>query len=1448
MPDYIIPKLGQPSKPASPAPQVDPEEQYFRDQQSAQVRSTINAGPAPDTMATQTSVAKQIGVSPAQVEGIIPQAQTAIRANNMAAVAQAHPVVGSYLAQNPRQAVAAGDDHQSLGILGQAWEWLDGGGQRSPVGAVADLVGGAKSGDFDHSFISTATSGVATILRGIGGLADRVVGHYIIGLPDNTPDTTSGRPTAVGAAIGALPGIFDATSKSNAAQVQTHGITSKAGSLVGSVAPYAVASEFAPAAMGASGAGSQVEAAKTAGKYGTAVSDVGMLTNAGFQAVAGHAFGLLGTYAAPIVGDALGDVVASSAARATGGTIVGNYAVQAAGEGVARLGDMATRAVGSAMLGTAMQAGSNAIEQQTVNPNKSIGEGTGESALSMVALDLMMHGMHAAMDHATGDPADVQNKLAQTGHALLPDIASAVQGLSDAQVLDGVIKAGQDSTFRARDPDGYSALIKYLGDHHGVQDVYVPTEAIRAYQQSGSYDRYNDPFRGYADKIAEAEATGSDVALPTGFVLGDLAGSKALDAIKDSVKLRPEGVSGGDARAMLDKLDETARDTFDKINDADRAGQNEADARAGFIKQATEKFQNAGFTPQVSSTYAQIVAARAGARAERLGKTMQPGDFDTRIIRVLPPSLEAARKADNLDLAINAMRKAKPAEKQGGKSLLQFIADRGGMNDSGGDLKAMGADAWHREQPGRKNLIRDTTQPDMLTGGLSGEGDYGHDTTMRSVVEAGYFPELAGADPTQLDTNDLHSAISDELSGRPRYAEEAKVDPMRAAGDDLRRMIENEGRDPSGMSDKEVRQFVEDKAKEPMSGGRVFGQDDTPRGQIKMPPDGWGSGPATIELFQKANLSTLPHELGHQWLEELRFDAQHPDAPDQINGDWDAVQKWFKDNGHPVEEGTIPTDAHELFARGIERYLMEGKAPTKSMAPIFEKIRGWMVNIYKTVKALGSPITPEIRQVFDRLIATDDEIAAKQRDLSLQPAIVDTKALGMSDAESAAYAKLTQGARDEAQSELLAKTMETVRRQHTAAWNDERKGVRTDEAAWLEETPLFTALRLMKETPISKAWLVDRMGEDAPGLMPSGGSKPHVREGGAHPDDIAEMAGYSSGEEMIQSLMGAEHANRDAKASGDGRSLRARIIDHAADAEMARRHGDDPFNDGSIEDEAVSAVNNELAGKLLETELRILGRQSGNVAALYSIARSWARDKVRGGTITDEASAGAIQMHALAMAKAGREAEKAIIAGKYDEAFAAKQKQMISSALLREATDARDEVTKAQDAMAKIAKRKTMKSVDQDYLDQAHALLDDVQLGPRSQRSIDKQDKWAQWAEARRAEGYDPVAPDSFEATIKGTHWSRLPVDQFLGLKDAVDQVMHLGKLKQSLLDNQEEREWSAIRHEVKAGAAQMRQQGPKTIDQIHGAGVLENLKANIYSIDAAMKKMETIVEELARP
>lgn len=162
-------------------------------------------------------------------------------------------------------------------------------------------------------------------------------------------------------------------------------------------------------------------------------------------------------------------------------------------------------------------------------------------------------------------------------------------------------------------------------------------------------------------------------------------------------------------------------------------------------------------------------------------------------------------------------------------------------------------------------------------------------------------------------------------------------------------------------------------AKEPEFAQRTLEQ--SKRGSIALK-----DGRATIKLFKSADASTFMHETGHAWLEEMMRDAADERAPADLKADAKTVHDWL---GTKTGE-EIPTKAHEKFARGFERYLMEGVAPSQKLASVFAKFKAWLTQIYETVNRLRSPINDDIRAVFDRLISTpaDRAVIAEERPIA----------------------------------------------------------------------------------------------------------------------------------------------------------------------------------------------------------------------------------------------------------------------------------------------------------------------------------------------------------------------------------------------------------------------------------------------------------------------------------
>lgn len=73
---------------------------------------------------------------------------------------------------------------------------------------------------------------------------------------------------------------------------------------------------------------------------------------------------------------------------------------------------------------------------------------------------------------------------------------------------------------------------------------------------------------------------------------------------------------------------------------------------------------------------------------------------------------------------------------------------------------------------------------------------------------------------------------------------------------------------------------------------------------------------------------------------------------------------------------------HEQWAQSFERYALEGVAPTEEMQSVFDRFREWMLATYQTLKEflknnpLAGKLNDDVRQVFDRLLASEKDIAA----------------------------------------------------------------------------------------------------------------------------------------------------------------------------------------------------------------------------------------------------------------------------------------------------------------------------------------------------------------------------------------------------------------------------------------------------------------------------------------
>lgn len=336
-------------------------------------------------------------------------------------------------------------------------------------------------------------------------------------------------------------------------------------------------------------------------------------------------------------------------------------------------------------------------------------------------------------------------------------------------------------------------------------------------------------------------------------------------------------------------------------------------------------------------------------------------------------------------------------------------------------------------------------------------------------------------------------------------------------------------------------------------------------------------GATVITLFEKANASTIYHELGHFFLEVRRDMIREGEASPQMMVDMDALVKWMG----VKSMDDIGVEQHEQFARGFEAYLMEGKAPSLELRSAFDAFRRWFLAIYRTIRGLNVAINDEVRGVFDRMLASHEEIQAASRKERYAPLFATAEQAGVTKAEFEAYTKAAEGARISAEDKLFQRALGDLKRQTSKWWASARATMREDVEQEVSSRPVYLALAAMQrgEWPdgmprpaikLNRAATVDMIGEGAARLLPRGVT---TRTGGVSPDVAAGMMGFRSGIELTDALAGAKPLRE--------------VIDAETDARMVETYGD-ILSDGTLADEAAKVVRNEQRGRALAAELRML--------------------------------------------------------------------------------------------------------------------------------------------------------------------------------------------------------------------------------------------------------------------
>ena len=582
-------------------------------------------------------------------------------------------------------------------------------------------------------------------------------------------------------------------------------------------------------------------------------------------------------------------------------------------------------------------------------------------------------------------------------------------------------------------------------------------------------------------------------------------------------------------------------------------------------------------------------------------------------------------------------------------------------------------------------------------------------------------------------------------------------------------------------------------AREVLAGDILFQGGAASRGQIQIGPD----RAMQISLFKGADLSTFLHESGHFFLEVYRDVATAEDAAPQLRSDLDALLKWFG-----VESADqIGVDQHEQFARGFEAYLGEGKAPTPELQSVFSQFKQWILGVYRSLRNLDVELTDDVRGVFDRMLASQEEIEAAQARVGFEPIVRDlaeAQALGMTERQFADYQAQVAAAREQAEADLMAQLQEADARARESWWKDELATIRGEVEAEVEATPIVRAYRVLtgrKEAggepvpeqlqglKLDRAVLAATYGD---GLLDKMG-RVYARKGGTHPEEVATLLGFSSADELVQGLWTVRQTLAGVSAE--------------ADARMQARHGE-PMTDGTLPQRALDAVHGSRKIQLLERELGVLAdlakEPRPNRRELKAVAQA----------VLAEKSARQIRPNEYLVAerKAARAAAQAAAKGKFADALQAKRQQALNAVLFAEARAVQQEV---ESKVGYIRRQMTPQARERlgkagaDYLEAMDTIADTYEFRDVSGRAVARRQSLRQWVEARQADDDLTAVSDALLARVEAesvTNYADLPITEFRELHDAVTNIARLAKLKNKLLSNKDQRDWESAQAEL-AGA-----------------------------------------------
>ena len=633
-------------------------------------------------------------------------------------------------------------------------------------------------------------------------------------------------------------------------------------------------------------------------------------------------------------------------------------------------------------------------------------------------------------------------------------------------------------------------------------------------------------------------------------------------------------------------------------------------------------------------------------------------------------------------------------------------------------------------------------------------------------------------------------------------------------------------------------------------------------------------GNYVIQLFRGADLSTLTHETAHVFFLEMERLEREGLADEKMLADLAALREWtsvLDDDAalkadydrfmkHSVaayggaEFDALPAwlkeDARsrakqEMLARGFEQYLREGKAPSRKLESVFTRFRKWLMRVYREARALHVELTDEVRDVFDRMLAHEEEMdlraeAAGARDETAR--LLD--ALDLKGAKRLEIEGLITEAKAEA-AEKLRRARDENRLKLLRGWAKEAK-------EQMEREKVYVARKAIRRTPIDLASFNDVNGEElGKALVKKLPGSATRREGGVEPETLAAELGYESAADMARDIVNSPTPGQRVKQIVDERQAEHDALFDADDYLFEQEQlAEQQERIAAALEEKIRAIaaerrhRREAAGKTVGGEevrptgeeedfgsptRRRVGREQLRAQALTVLSK-----KPMGEEVLPE-------RFRRAASRWMREERRAVLRGDFGKALEANDKARINIELAGRAAERRDLMNKLTKRTKKFL---NMDKADPDARYATFRLARNIGLfSPTRKMSANAGDKSGQNVDAffarMREEGFlgqDDIDPRLFAEERRS--WKGMTWEEFRPYAEAMTMIMHMERESRTVNTAQGRVDLEAKAKEIAAsiyannahrepGALVKRSRAGKLLREIHAA----HLKADTIAL-----------------